>query len=69
MNNMKIKDIKELHEKSVDELKKLLQDNRKELLTSRLDLTRGTLKNSSSLTNIRKTIAQVLTVLREKELQ
>lgn len=59
----------DLHAQSVEELKKTLAEKRKELLTSRLDHVRGKLKNGSSLSNIRRHIAQVATVIREKELK
>jgi ribosomal protein L29 len=65
---MKTNEKKELHHKSIEELKKMLLDNEKELLTARLDHTRGKLKNVSSMTMLRRNIAQILTILRGKEL-
>ncbi len=65
---MKTNKKKELHSQTLEELKKLLSDSRKELLSTRLDHTRGKVKNVRVLRSLRKTIAQVSTVLRGKEL-
>lgn len=65
---MKTNERKELHHKTSEELQKMLMDARKELVTARLSHTRGKLKNPRSLMMIRRNIAQVLSVLRRKEL-
>lgn len=65
---MKSKDKKELHAKSIKELKNLIVKTRDELAVLKLDKTQNKLKNTSSLTNKRREIAQTLTVLRVKEL-
>ena len=65
---MKTNDRKELHHKTEKELQQMLVEAQKELVSAKLEYTRGKLKNTSSLANMRKTIAQISTVLRGKEL-
>ena len=66
---MKTKDKKELHLKSLQELKKLVIDVKDALSDLKLDKTQNKLKNTSLLSLKRKEIAQMLTIIREKELQ
>lgn len=65
---MKTNEKKELHHKTEKELQNMLADTRKELASARLAHTRGKLKNVTSLALMRRTIAQIQTVLRGKEL-
>ena len=65
---MKTNEKKDLHKKSVEELEKILGDNRRELTESRLSHSRGKLKNPRTIRSLRKTIAQIASVLRGKEL-
>ena len=65
---MKTKDKKELHLKSLQELKKLVMDAKDALSGFKLDKTQNKLKNTSLLSLKRKEIAQMLTVIRGKEL-
>jgi ribosomal protein L29 len=65
---MKTKDKKELHAKSVEELNSQLTDARNALVGLKLDKVQNKLKNTSSLSLKRKEIAQMLTVIRLKEL-
>ncbi len=65
---MKTKDKKELHLKSVKELGNVIRDAKDTLSNLRLDKTQNKLKNTSLLSLKRKEIAQMLTILREKEL-
>ncbi len=58
----------ELHEQSIEELKKMLMDTQKELASARLDHSRGKIKNVRTLRSLRTVIARVKTVLRGKEL-
>jgi large subunit ribosomal protein L29 len=58
----------DLHEQSSEELQKMLKDARGELFTTRLDHVRGKVKNVRSIRALRKTIAQVSSVIRGKEL-
>ena len=66
---MKTKNKKELHLKSLQELKKLAMDTKDELSDLKLDKTQNKLKNTSLLSLKRKEIAQILTVIKMKGLQ
>ncbi|MBF8250265.1 MAG: ribosomal protein [Candidatus Levybacteria bacterium] len=66
---MKSKDKKELHSKSIKELSNLVAGAKDVLAGLKLDKTQNKLKNTSQLTGKRKEIAQMLTVIRMKELQ
>ncbi|MDO8621427.1 MAG: 50S ribosomal protein L29 [Candidatus Levybacteria bacterium] len=66
---MKTKDKQALHTKTIEELKKLLQDLKSALFSLSLDKTQNKLKNTRSIYLKRKEIAQIATVLREKELK
>jgi ribosomal protein L29 len=65
---MKSKDIKELHRKDIKELKNLVIQVRDELAGLKMDKTQNKLKNTSMLFLKRKEIAQMLTIIRAKEL-
>lgn len=65
---MKIREKKELHTKTENELMKLLKDTLESLSNSRLEAAQNKLKNTSSLTEARRTIAVIKTILKEKEL-
>lgn len=65
---MKSKDTKELHLKTEAELLKLIQDAQKDLETLRLDHVQNKLKNTSGLKNLRRDLAIMQTILKEKEL-
>ena len=66
---MKTKDKKELHLKSLKELNNLVLGAKDSLMDLKLDKSQNKLKNTSLLTVKRKEIAQMLTILRGKELQ
>ncbi len=63
---MKLQDIRE---KSVDELKSLVVDLKKELFNLRLQKSTNKLENTASISNTKRTIAQVKTVITEKEVE
>ncbi len=65
---MKTKDKKELHLKSLAELNKLVLDAKDVVVNLRLDKTQNKLKNTSLLSMRRREIAQMLTIIRGKEL-
>lgn len=65
---MKDKDKKELHAKTENELLKQLKDAVESLSKLRLEKNQNKLKNTSSLSITRRTIAIIRTILREKEL-
>lgn len=64
---MKKNDKKELSEKTLDELKKTLVDLRKEFFELSIEKEQGRLANTSSLTNTRKKIAFLNTIINQKE--
>lgn len=65
---MKTKDKKELHAKGVKELKNLVAKLKDELAGLKLDKTQHKLKNTRSLFIKRKEVAQMLTIIKMKEL-
>jgi ribosomal protein L29 len=65
---MKLRDKKELHHKTVEELKKSIVEKQKELFDAQIEHTQGRLKNPRSLKSLRITIAQMLTIVREKDM-
>lgn len=65
---MKIREKKELHHKSVEELAKSIAEKQKELFDAEIEHSQGRLKNPRSLKALRITIARMLTIVREKEL-
>jgi len=64
---MKMKMKEEIKNKDMSELVKSLKDARKKLVDSRLEQSQFKLKNTNSLTTIRKEIAVILTVMKQKE--
>jgi ribosomal protein L29 len=65
---MKAKDKKELHNKSLKELKNLVIEAKDKLAEILLDKQQNKLKNTRSIFLKRKDIAQMMTVIRAKEL-
>ena len=57
----------ELRNKSVSDLRVMLNDLRTRLLQLRIDLSAGKVKNIREIRHIKKDIARILTVLREKD--
>jgi large subunit ribosomal protein L29 len=60
--------IKELRQKSIDELKNIVFEKREKLRQLRFDLAAGKVKNVREIRKIRRDIARILTVLKEKSL-
>lgn len=58
---------KELRELTVDELKRKLEDLRRELFNLRFQQITHQLKNPIRIRIVRKDIARILTILKEKE--
>jgi len=58
--------IKELRQKSKDDLKKILQDDREKTRQIRFDMSSGKIKNVREINKIKKDIARILTILSEK---
>jgi ribosomal protein L29 len=53
----------ELRQKSKEELKKILGDNREKLRQLRFNLSAGKVKNVREIHSVKKEIAQILTLL------
>lgn len=66
---MKTKEKKIMHGKTAGELKAQLGQARDELQLLRFDKSLAKLKNTRSIFAKRKEIAQMLTILKEKEIQ
>ncbi len=58
----------DLREKTVNELDEVLVDLKSELFNLRFQLATGQLENTSRIKTVKKNIARVKTVLREREL-
>ncbi|HID00566.1 MAG TPA: 50S ribosomal protein L29 [Piscirickettsiaceae bacterium] len=59
-------DIKSLREKNVSELNDMLKDLRKEQFNLRMQHATGQLQNTAELRKIRRNIARIKTLIREK---
>jgi len=57
--------IRELRQKSTEELTKLLYEKRSGILTLRFDLAGGRVKNIRGLRSTRKDIARILTLIKQ----
>jgi len=55
-----------LHDLTEPEIHKQLQDARQELFTLRLQRASGKLQNSARVPHVRRTVARLLTVLRQR---
>jgi len=56
----------ELKQKSKQELQRILEDDRKKLGQLRFDLSAGKVKNVKEVHNIKKEIARILSLIKEK---
>ena len=66
---MKTKEKKDLHTKSLAELRTMLKNARDAAFTAKLDKSQNKLKNTRSIFLKRKEIAQILTIIKEKEIK
>lgn len=62
---MKIK-AKELKQKTAEELAMILRENHEKIRVMRFDLASKKLKNTNELVMLRKQVAQIKTILKEK---
>ncbi len=62
-------DIKDIRKLSDADLKKKINVTKEELFTKRMQQANGTLENPSSLRILRRDVAKMKTVLRERELE
>jgi large subunit ribosomal protein L29 len=60
--------IREIREKDSPDLADLLDAKRKELFNLRLSWSTGSLETANPMRDVRKDIARILTVMREREL-
>ena len=61
--------VKEIRDKSNDELLKTLDESKNELFDLRFERATGTIENPMRIRELRKTIARILTVLKEREME
>jgi ribosomal protein L29 len=66
---MKTKEKKDLHTKTIKELNTLLKNAKEAVFTARLEKSQNKLKNPRSIFFKRKEIAQILSIIKEKEIQ
>ena len=59
--------VKEIRDKSNDELLKTLDEFKSELLDLRFEKATGTVENPMRIRELKKSIARILTVLKERE--
>ncbi len=66
---MKTKERKDLHTKNLVELRTLLKNLKDAVFTAKLELSQNKLKNTRSIFLKKKEIAQILTIIKEKEIE
>ncbi len=59
--------LQEIREKTLDELKQAVVDNKKKLMELRMQKTMHKLENTAEIANTKRLIAQIKTVITEKE--
>ena len=64
---MKAKEIKEIRGLSVEKLEEKLQDLKKDLFMLRMQHATNQLDNPMQIANVKKDIARIKTIIREKE--
>ena len=67
MNKMKAKEIKEVRGQSVEKLQEKLQELKKDLFMLRMQHATNQLDNPMKIAAVKKDIARVKTIIREKE--
>lgn len=65
---MKTKEFKELRELSPEELKKKEAELREELFNLQMQRGTGQLENPKRMKNVKKDVARILTVIKEKQI-
>jgi large subunit ribosomal protein L29 len=66
---MKTNELKELLTKSTDELDTDLKNKKTELFNLRFQLATGQLQNTSAIQRVKRDIARVKTIIRQRELK
>ncbi len=64
---MKAKEIKEIRALSVEKLEEKLQELKKDLFMLRMQHATNQLENPMQIANVKKDIARIKTIIREKE--
>lgn len=59
--------VKELRDKTIEELKKILNEERTRINQSRFDIKAKQVKDYRGIRNSKKDIARILTIIKEKE--
>ena len=67
VNKMKAKEIKEIRSLSVEDLEKKLQGLKKDLFMLRMQHATNQLENPMQIAAVKKDIARIKTIIREKE--
>ena len=67
MNKMKAKEIKEVRGQSVEKLEQKLQELKKDLFMLRMQHATNQLDNPLQIAAVKKDIARIKTIIREKE--
>ena len=67
VNKMKAKEIKEVRSLSIEKLEEKLQDLKKDLFMLRMQHATNQLDNPMKIAAVKKDIARVKTIIREKE--
>lgn len=65
---MKTKELQEMRENSVEEMNKKVLELKAELFNLRFQLATGQLENPLRIKDVKKSIAQVKTIIKEQEL-
>lgn len=65
---MKKSEIKVLREKNIEDLKKLFSVKKKEINKVMIEVSSGTEKNLKKIRFLRRDIAQILTIIRQKDI-
>lgn len=69
MKAMKARELQELRQSSTQDLQAKVQDLKSELFNLRFQLATGQLENPMRIKEVKKSIAQIKTILREEELR
>ena len=64
---MKTKELKEIRELSVEKLEEKLQELKKDLFMLRMQHATNQLDNPMQIASVKKDIARIMTIIREKE--
>lgn len=69
MKSMKANDLKELRESNPQDLQVKMSDLKTELFNLRFQLATGQLENPMRIKQVKKSIAQIKTILRQEEIR